>query len=190
MTLADAAVQVLRGSGSSDATIEIGRAAARTGTVVRLHGRVTSGTVRLVLELAFDRAGGLRDGLVGDPGFWAGVIAWAAHEVGVTCSVPRPDASARSARHAVVIVEAQRMLALAPEWPLVRLAPTMPWLDLRGETALARGPSDAELARYAESVAVTIDVATLHRMFEQGVLEWGGLPSGMPGGRRRVRCAR
>lgn len=182
MTFADPAVHARhagRGPGGY-ATIEVGHAESRTGIIVQLDGVTTHDRVRLVLESAFDRAGRIRAHRVTDPGWWAALIAASALDVVGTASIQRTPA--RAAVHSILVVERGSMVNPRPLWPLARLRPSSSWLDLRGETALAVGPSDAELEAYARAAGIDVPTSELLRMFNFGVLEW---ESGDVRGRRR-----
>jgi hypothetical protein len=185
MTLADPDVHarhVARGR-PGVATIEVGHAQTRTGIIVELPTGTLS-TVRMALESAFDRAGRLAGRRVDDPGWWSALVCAAALDVVGSASVQRTPT--RGSTHAVLVVERGSMLHPRPAWPLARLKPDGPWLDLRGETALAVGPSDSELQAYAVSVGIDRPVGDLLRMFEFGVIEWE--PTA-PAGRRGLRSA-
>lgn len=164
------------------ATIEIGHVSTRQGIVVQVDGCTSAQVLRHVLELAFDVAGDRSPLQVHDPGWWAILVGWAGLRTTGAASVQRVLVPGE--RHAVVVVEPSRMLEERPLWPMVRLSPNGPWLDLRGETALRHGPADSELADYAEAVATGIPVSELRRMFDVGVLEWE--PGPVARGRRKI----
>lgn len=174
-------------------TIEVGHESTRNGIIVQIDGVRSGRAARRLLEDAFEIAGCATVRAVTDPGWWAIIVGQAALEVGPASIQRVPD---RAVRHAALRVERGRMLEVRPAWPMARLSPSGPWLDLRGEAALQHGPSDAELLEYAKRMPEpTIlgqfkpTVAELARMFDMGVLEW---ESGDPprGGRRGIRGAR
>jgi hypothetical protein len=168
-------------------TFEIKHSGVRTGIVIEA-GDMSAHVARVVARNAYEYAACKPTGNVTDPGFWAICVGAACLEAG-PASVQR--VVARGDRNVVFWVERGRMLEVRPEWPMVQLAPTSPVLDLRGRLALRRGPSDAALLAYRETLAMregAPSVDDLHRMFEQGVLEWGEDPK--PGKRREVVRAR
>lgn len=167
----------LEREGITYGTIEIGRASTRHGMVVRIEG-LTSGILwRTLLESAFDVAGRSTPVRPSEAGWWAGIICAAALMEGRSPVVLRPgelDQLTGTGRHVWMRLEPARMLEAAPAWPMVKLAPTMPWLDLRGETCLAHGPTDAELRAYVDREGIHVDVSLheIRALFEIGVLEW------------------
>lgn len=166
------------------ATVEFGHRESRTGIIVELDG-VRSGELRAVLESMFERAGSTpsRACRIVDPGWWSAVLCAAALDRGVVALVQRVPA--RAVTHAVVVVERGSMVELDPAWPLVRIGHSGAWVDMRGESALARGPSGADLDEYAAVSAVGVPRVELRRMFDMGVLEWRRVDH-----RWRVRAAR
>lgn len=164
------------------ATIEVGHSSTRSGIVVQVDGCTSPIILRHLVELAFDVAGDQRPLAVHDPGWWAVMLGWAGMRTTGAASIQR--VTVPGALHAVLVVERSRMLEDHPLWPMLRLRPTSPWIDCRGETALRHGPADAELADYRDQVAVGLSIPDLRRMFDQGVLEW---ESGVVAkGRRRL----
>lgn len=171
---------------SGYATVEIGRN-TRQGIVVQLDGVTSTPVLRHVLELAFDVAGDQSPLRVDDPGWWAVLVGWAGMRTTGAASVQRVLLPGEL--HAVLVTEPGSIADVHPLWPLARLRPGGRWLDLRGETALRHGPSNGELEAYNYQLERPQDVATLRRMFDQGVIEWDpDLPAA--GGRRGLRGAR
>lgn len=164
-------------------TIELAHEGTRTGIIVQVTGVPPGRAARRLLESAFELAGAAPVRQVTDPGWWAIVVGWAAAAYGPASVQRVPD---RADRHAVMRVERGRMLEVRPAWPMVRLSPTSPWLDLRGEAALQHGPSDSELVEYRRTLAFEEgepSVEDLARMFDLGVIEWA--PGDVPAGKRR-----
>ena len=157
-------------------TVEIGRVGWRSGIAVELPGQFTVHQVRDfitgALELAPDRM--TDPGDVAEPGFWAILLGFNLTRFGHARVQHHLQ---RGTRHVVMRV-ADRQMVGYPDWPLVRMAPTSAWLDLRSERAFGLGPSDAELRRYAHTLGVPEDPAALRRQFDAGVIEWasGDLP--------------
>lgn len=167
------------------ATVELGHEGSRTGIIVQLDA-TSQRVVRMILERAFDMAGEQKRLRVDDPGWWALLVGMAALQLSGTASIQRVPFPGEL--HVVVRVERGRMLEDRPLWPMVRFVPDGGWYDLRGESALAHGPSDVELREYAAAVGVDAPVSELVRMFELGVLEWE--PGAIRDGRRRLIHAR
>lgn len=175
-------------------TFELGHESTRNGIVVQVDGISSQHEARAVASDALELAGGWpTPPPVCDPGWWAIVVGWAATRWGDS-SVQRTIQ--RSHTHVRFRVERCRMLELRPDWPMVQLRDGGPWLDLRSEAALRRGPSDSELLEYAKRMPEPtilgqkkLTVAELARMFEVGVLEWE--PGDVkPNRRRGIRAAR
>lgn len=163
-------------------TIECKHPSTRVGIVVEVEGSFGPRSVRAILQRAFDVAGSESVRRVGDPGWWALVVGRAAMEFGPARVQRVVDVAAL---HATVEVQSSRMVEVRPAWPMVQLKLDGPWLDVRGESALACGPSDDELLAYAERVGADgLGLESLVRMFDMGVIEWA---SGEPAaGKRRA----
>lgn len=174
MSFADGDLRALERPGLEFGTIEIGRRSSSHGMIVRIEGLTSGVQWRALLEQAFDLAGRSTPVRPHDAGWWCGVVCAAALAAGLSPAVLRTFQSGEpTGKHVWMVLEPQRMLEVAPHWPLVKIAPTMPWLDLRGETCLAHGPSDLELTQYAERMgARAVDTVALREMFDLGVLEW------------------
>jgi hypothetical protein len=175
MTLVDAQSRRAHRGIDAYSTIEVGHAQTRSGIVLQLRSK----RVRDVLESAFDLAGLQRTRLPCDSGWWAALVCHAALAGGITAAVQRVPAPGRP--HAVLVVERGDILG-AGDWPMARLEPFGPWLDLRGETALACGPGPSDLEAFARSRGLDVPRAELLRMFDLGVIEW---EAGTVSGRRR-----
>ncbi len=165
-------------------TIEVGHDGARSGMIVEVDEVRGGERLRALLEQAFDVAGAQRRRDPASPGWWVACICAAGIQAGLVCRVQRVPG--RAYHHALVLVERAPMLAEHPDWPLTRLHPAAPWLDLRGETALRRGPSDGELLAFGASKRLNEPAIELRRLFELGVLEWE--PGEVRSGRRGI-CA-
>ena len=164
-------------------TFEIKHEGTRTGIVIEA-GDFNAHVCRVVAKNAIEHAACKPTGNVTDPGFWAICVGAACLEAG-PASVQR--VVERGARNVVFWVERGRMLEVRPEWPMVQMAPSSPLLDLRGRLALRRGPSDAALLAYRETLDFREgepSVDDLHRMFDLGVIEWSSDPK--PGKRREI----
>lgn len=176
-------------SGGPLVTVEIGHPGTRQGIVVEL-GVGGGSQLRALMERVFDRAGALGEVHPTDPGWWAGIISATSAEMVGWGRVQRTVD--RLSGHAVLVVEHRRMVETgAGDWPLLRLAPTGRLVDLRGESCLRWGPSDAELAAYRDrSTGVDIagwDPVRMRRMFEAGVILWQ--PGDVKRGRRGLHAA-
>lgn len=170
-------------------TVEIGREGWRQGiTISCITDKPTVHVLRATLNLAFEHAGGRSFSPMDmtAPGWWAIHVATAMMEIGPT-RVQRIHQRAR--RHGVMLVADADLSVAQADWPLVRLAPTMPWLDLRGEAALRHGPTDTELAMYREASGIGPETTDgdLRYAFEHGILEW--IPGEAVGRRRGIRAA-
>lgn len=168
------------------ATIEFGHEGTRDGIVLQLDGDLSSQRLRMLLESAFDLAGSRRRPEPCSPGWWAVVVGWAAMDLG---GVRVQRSIMRAKRHAVVRVERVSLLQDSLDWPMARFAPSGPWLDLRGETALAHGPGPLEVEAYRLEIGGEWTAASLLQLWRMGVVEFR---SGQvkPGERRGLCRAR
>lgn len=174
--------------GAHALNIEIGRESTRSGQIVTVVGPSSPRAARAVLERAFDIAGSERQRTVWSPGWWTGIVFMAAREFG-PASVQRLPVPTRC--HALLRTESGRIVCDWPDWPMARLSPSGPWLDLRGETALDRGPGETDMRAWAGRLAaggIETSLDAVAAGFGAGVLEWA--PGEIrPGERRRLQRA-
>lgn len=174
--------------GGDATTFELGRDSWRDGIVVQLDAGFNVHQCRAVFVELFDRVGprGPIQSQLTSPGWWAIQLGAVLDDYG-HAHVQRAIGRSVS-RHVLVDVDSYRV-GERPRWPMVRFAPSMPWLDLRTEAALRHGPSTVELAMYQASLGegARPSLADLLYQFDHGVLEW---EPGEPVGRARgIRAA-